>query len=276
MKALKLLPAVFVMLAAMPAGAQSAGGSAPSYFVGGDGNWFDPQNWSTGRVPDASTDVVIGGGAQVVIDPANGSASVAVRDLAVVDGASLTTLPGTIMEARSEYVANGGQVIRRGSGSEGGRMIVDTLGGLVMNPSTQSKRELMLKSGLSGGFGGTTPASIEHTSTGTVLHAGPGHYSTLSADTVVLGGQLALTLYYGFQPKAGDQFQLITANRLVGQFEGLPEGALVGCTEQNVGFYITYQGGDGNDVVLTAEDTPASTCAAKFDHILIRNGGGRI
>jgi len=72
---------------------------------------------------------------------------------------------------------------------------------------------------------------------------------------------LSLSLYYGFRPRAGDSFQIITANRLlVGTFPGMPEGALVGCTDDNVGFYISYVGGDGNDVVLSARDTRPLTC----------------
>ena len=124
------------------------------------------------------------------------------------------------------------------------------------------------------GLGGLAPASIVTTSAGTVVNAGAGHYATLTADLVVLSGNpgapgparwlppgLLLALHYGFAPADGDSFQIVTVNRrLVDQFRGLPEGALVGCTVDDVGLYITYAGGDGNDVVLTAADTSRWAC----------------
>ncbi|MGH8477275.1 MAG: hypothetical protein ACRERV_07385 [Methylococcales bacterium] len=41
---------------------------------------------------------------------------------------------------------------------------------------------------------------------------------------------------------------------------GFPEGSLVGWTDDNVGFYISYMGGDGNDVVLSARDPRPPSC----------------
>ena len=274
----KLVPAVFFLstLCALPARVEAQSTSTSTLvarYVGHDGNWFNPTNWSTGRVPDAATDVVIGGGADVVIDPAQGASEVSVRDVWVIDGASLKSLPGTVIHTRNETVQGGGEIALRGSGSDGGTFIVgcarttDCVGepwsALSLNPSTQSHRDVILKTSVTAqlGLGGTTPASLEKTRAGTVLHAGAGHHATLEADTIALDGRLVLTLHYGFAPQPGDQFQIITARqRLSGQFIGLPEGAPVGCTSSNVGLYISYRGGDGNDVVLTARETPESTC----------------
>ena len=223
-------------------------------------------------MPDAATDVVIGGGADVVIDPAQGASEVAVRDVRVIDGASLKSLPGTVLHTRSETVQSGGEIALRGSGSDGGTFTVgcatrgcvgEPWSALSLNPSTQSHRDVILKTSVTAqfGLGGTTPASLEKTRTGTVLHTGAGHHASLEADTIALDGRLVLTLHYGFAPQSGDQFQIITARqRLTGEFTGLPEGAPVGCTSSNVGLYISYRGGDGNDVVLTAKETPESTC----------------
>lgn len=137
------------------------------------------------------------------------------------------------------------------------------LSGMRMNPTPKMKRDVLLKTGVvvQFGLGGTVAASITETPNGTVVRSGAGHYATLTADSISLNGQLTLSLHYGFEPKAGDRFQIITARkRLAGQFLGLPEGAPVGCTGQNVGLYISYRGGSGNDVVLTAKATSPSTC----------------
>ena len=45
-----------------------------------------------------------------------------------------------------------------------------------------------------------------------------------------------------------------TGDAVSGTFTGLPEGSAVGAT----GLYITYVGGDGNDVVLTTVPEPTS------------------
>src|SRR5262249_57210098 len=71
--------------------------------------------------------------------------------------------------------------------------------------------------------------------------------------TVTLGGQLNVSLINGFLPVAGNTFTIIqndSTDPVVGTFAGLPEGAtfVVG----GIRFGITYHGGTGNDVVLSA------------------------
>ena len=68
---------------------------------------------------------------------------------------------------------------------------------------------------------------------------------------VTLNGSLNVTL--GYTPSPGDQFTILnneSANAISGIFNGLPEGSLL-FSGTNV-FQITYKGGTGNDVVLTA------------------------
>lgn len=69
-------------------------------------------------------------------------------------------------------------------------------------------------------------------------------------------GHLYLSL--GYAPQPGDSFILLnnlSFQPIYDSFAGLPEGALftVGSTR----FQITYKGGDGNDVVVTAVPEPA-------------------
>jgi hypothetical protein len=64
---------------------------------------------------------------------------------------------------------------------------------------------------------------------------------------------LNTTLYTGYDIKAGDKFTIIdnqAAGAVTGTFSGLAEGAQF--TVDGITFSITYTGGTGNDVVLTA------------------------
>jgi len=223
-------------------------------FVGEGRNWFNPANWSTGQVPGPNTDVVIRHGHQVVIDPALSPDPIVIRDLSITTGGKLTTLPGTKMETRNEYVL-GGSLDHRSTEAEGGLLIVANLdpagcggacGGIRFNPTPKSKRTIVLQSSVQVEFG-----------LGGELAAGPGRtgrgfYATLTTDWGIIGGDLKVNLHYGFVPEAGDSFTIVKSNFLVlGRFNNLREGSLV---ERfgNVGLYISYRGGNGSDVVLTA------------------------
>ena len=70
--------------------------------------------------------------------------------------------------------------------------------------------------------------------------------------TVSLGGA-TLSLNLGFMPGAGDQFTIIQnggTDPVLGTFNQLPEGTTFNSGGES--FTISYQGGTGNDVVLTA------------------------
>lgn len=71
--------------------------------------------------------------------------------------------------------------------------------------------------------------------------------------TVTLGGTLHVDLLAGLQPAAGTEFCLIAndgTDAVVGSFQGLSEGSVLDLAGQQ--FVLSYQGGDGNDVVLSA------------------------
>jgi hypothetical protein len=81
------------------------------------------------------------------------------------------------------------------------------------------------------------------------------------------GVDLALALHY--TPVVGDAFVIVAndaSEAVIGAFNGLPEGAVFRATSGGLDaeFAITYQGGDGNDVVLTAINT-APTFVAGAD-----------
>ena len=97
--------------------------------------------------------------------------------------------------------------------------------------------------------------------------------------TVSLGGALNPSLLGGFLPSLGNSFQMITndgTDPVVGTFAGLPQGASF-----NVGprfFTISYVGGTGNDVVISAAalavtNTSDSGAGSLRQAILYSNAG---
>jgi Ca2+-binding RTX toxin-like protein len=76
--------------------------------------------------------------------------------------------------------------------------------------------------------------------------------------SVKLGGTLNVTLASGFVPNVGDAFTIVDnldnagTDPVEGVFAGLDEGAVFSVGESK--FQITYHGGTGNEVVLTAVD----------------------
>ncbi|CAI8809209.1 hypothetical protein [Methylocaldum szegediense] len=292
---MQLVPIIFAVTLSLflPIHAQADRATpGPIGWVGGaDENWFNPANWSTGRVPGPEDDVLLDADDKVVIDPSLGPMPVQIRDLTIRGRARLETLPGSHLITRDELVQDHGQDIGRSNATEGDTLVISTAAtpmsrradkgssNLILNPKSISRRDLILKTGatVTLGLGGREPASLRRSDAGVEIRSGEGHYATLTADLVVLNSEpgadrpapairklppgLLLTLHYGFRPVDGDRFQIITVNRLlVDHFRYLPEGALVGCTDDNVGLYISYVGGDGNDVVLYARNTPYARC----------------
>jgi Ca2+-binding RTX toxin-like protein len=104
-----------------------------------------------------------------------------------------------------------------------------------------------------GGIDLTTGAIFEAEIGGTA--AGIGGYDQVVVDGAVFldGATLDTVLIAGFAPAFGDAFTIIAndgADPVNGTFAGLAEGAEFVASGR--AFSITYKGGDGNDVVLTA------------------------
>jgi hypothetical protein len=87
------------------------------------------------------------------------------------------------------------------------------------------------------------------------MTAGAEYDQLVVGGDVALDGALEVVLSDGFLPEAAQQFKIIdVGGTLTGQFDGLAEGSLVGDFGQEL--FITYAGGDGNDVALFSAGQP--------------------
>ena len=82
--------------------------------------------------------------------------------------------------------------------------------------------------------------------------ASAGQYDEVNVQGDVSLNGAALNLYLGFKPSAGQSFTILhSTSPIVGTFSGLSEGSNVQ-VGTNI-FKITYMGGAGDDIVLTAQ-----------------------
>ena len=157
--------------------------------------------------------------------------------LTSVDGGSLLVDGAAI--GGIVTVNNGGTLL--GTGTLGG-LDLATGGNLapgVSGPGTLSTGPLSMVSGVSVSFdlNGAT--------------AGSGYDQVDVTGSVDLGGA-TLTASLGYAPAVGDQLTIVSndgADAVAGTFAGLAEGAVVDLGGER--FRISYQGGTGNDVVMT-------------------------
>jgi T5SS/PEP-CTERM-associated repeat protein len=83
--------------------------------------------------------------------------------------------------------------------------------------------------------------------------------SVSAAGQVTLAGGLDVTLLNGFVPTGNSLFTIVDnqgPNPISGIFSGLPEGSFI--STPDAAFFISYHGGDGNDVVLIAVPEPTT------------------
>jgi autotransporter-associated beta strand protein len=105
-------------------------------------------------------------------------------------------------------------------------------------------------------------------------------YDRLGVSGAVSLESATLDVSLAFTPDFGDVFSIILNNGsdgVYGTFAGLPEGRVFTVTtgEHTATFQITYQGGDGNDVVLTTIDpsAPVFQGTPVNDHFLVMRHG---
>jgi len=206
-------------------------------FIGPGVDWFDPDNWSNGSVPTGNNAaVVFQSNSELVIF----HQQVEIQKIDVSEG-NISLVSGCLKIKERLQSAPVPQ----------GNLQANPAGGIVLNPSCVSAESINLENTnaiLDLGFWGGDPAVPGST--------GPGHFAHIDVDQIELGGQLELSFYYGFQPEPGQVFEIISVEHArTGEFANAAEGDLVGgyC---DVGLRLSYQGGDGDDVVLAAERTP--------------------
>ena len=198
---------------------------------------------SSGLTLNGGTFDISGAGDQTVKNLAGGSGTVALgaRTLTVADAAS-TTYGGTIAGSGGLVKTGAGALTLTAASTTGGAWRIDQ-GTLAVGSAPVTT-------------GGLTEAA------GATLMVTP------NADGPVLNvnGPLnlsgALTVKTAAAVSTGERFTLIhsTGSGAVGTFAGLAEGATVAAGGAK--FQITYHGGAGHDVVLTAEsDAPANAAA---------------
>ncbi|HZI87854.1 MAG TPA: Calx-beta domain-containing protein, partial [Pyrinomonadaceae bacterium] len=203
-------------------------------------------------------------------------------NLLTIAGAGNTTANGVVSGSGGGITKNGsGTLTLTGNNTYTGATTV-TAGTLLVNGS-QSNSNVSLTGGILGGTGvvGTISATggavrpgasipgilnsgnvtLASTSSfvvdlnGTIPGAG---YRQLNVSGTVSLGNSVLDASANFQSAVGDTFTIINNNggdSIVGTFMGLPEGATL--TLGGLPFDISYQGGTGNDVVLTRVISPA-------------------
>ncbi|HEX8911301.1 MAG TPA: Ig-like domain repeat protein, partial [Humisphaera sp.] len=206
-----------------------------------------------------------------------------------VRGSGALTVSGNVAGSGTvrATATSAGTLVLAGTSSYAGRTYVD--GGTVrVDGNFSSSSELDVSGGTLGGTGtvgavvgtgGTVRAGTGSTGslqTGNLslnaaatfaarlngTTAGSGYDQTVVAGTVSLGGA-ALSVSLGYTPAYGDTFRLINndgSDPVSGTFAGLPEGSTF--TAGGSAFLVSYVGGDGNDVTLTAVATSTTTVAA--------------
>jgi uncharacterized delta-60 repeat protein len=124
------------------------------------------------------------------------------------------------------------------------------------------------------GFGSDSEGSLRIDIRGTTPGTEYDQLKVGNAGAVNLGtGNFLSPDVRGFTPAFGDVFRVIdntSTNPVLNTFSGLPEGAIF--TKGGATFQITYQGGDGNDVVLTA--VPTGTISFVSSPLSVNEDGG--
>ena len=243
-------------------------------FLAVDENFLNPENWNNnGGIPGAGQTALLDG-QFAVIDPRDPTpiplGNLVLRNDAeiIIDDANLQfdtvdisgcDVNATRLDAkvRALKIRQNKAIIKanefHGSTVQAQTLLLSSGCGISLDTSLLNANRIIVQdpdSFIQFGLGGMNPAGENA--------LGPGHFARMQGNSIDLDGQLDLYFIYGFDPKPGDTFEIITntgGNAINGAFANAPEGAVLNgfCDIQ---FRITYKGGDGNDVVLTAE-TPS-------------------
>src|ERR1051325_10594783 len=191
--------------------------------------------------------LLLGGNGQLTLTNASGTYSGVIGDA------------GTITLQAGSWTLTGQNVNGGTFANNGGALTIDT--GKMTAPYLQTAGSLTVTQNGTAGPGTTSGGSfapLAGGNTANLLLAAPATFAeTTPAVTHVTGtvtlGNATLSVTTPAPLPAGTQLTIIdndAADAVVGTFAGLPEGSLVFGTGQ--AFHISYVGGSGNDVVLTA------------------------
>lgn len=205
------------------------GGASANTFLGGaiiNGGILDVQNTTATPLGNSGGGIFVNNAGTLLVE-----SGVTVPNIVVLATGGTLTGVGTA----SSVVGTGGTV---SPGTNVGRMMV---GSLVLDAGSDFIADIH----------GVTAAT---------------EYDQLRVTASVVLRGATLTLADDFVAPPGTQFRLIdnvSSSAVDGTFVGLPEGAKFSIDGQ--GFQISYIGGTGNDVVLTALATPANDLTVASD-----------
>jgi hypothetical protein len=215
----------------------------------GNGSWDTAASWTLGLSPDNPHPIVIDPAVNLtVFGP---GAAETVKSLQVGGGTGTATLS---LGAGSIAATDGVNV--RSTGVLLGAGVIDADVTSFGKLAPGSSAGLMGITGdLTLGAGSSTEIELAGLLRGTQYDA-----IDVGGD-LSIAGNLTVQLMDGFTLEAGESFEIFdVAGLLSGSFAGLPEGAAVG-TFGGSDLFITYAGGDGNDVVLFAAQGPTGVPA---------------
>lgn len=232
---------------------------------------------STGALRSVNGNNILGGQITLNADSAVGADTDTLTTSGVIGQSTGTT--------RGLTKVGDGKVVLTANNTYTGTTTVNA-GTLLVNGS-QGSSNVSLTGGILGGTGtvgsitatggivspGTSPGILNSGSVtfnsamafsvelnGTVAGSG---YDQLNVTGTVTPGDAVLSVSMGFQPDVGTQFRIINndgTDSVTGSFADLAEGSSFVFDDQL--FTITYQGGDGNDVVLTRSKADTETTLA--------------
>lgn len=254
-----------------------------------DGDWADEANWGRadgqsrpfGDQPGSLDDIHIQPDSGARVTMASGSAPTSVFWLTLGAGTSgvaeLDIQDNTLVATRGIVIKNQGRLTGTGTVDAdvtiqtGGEVLIAageslTITGRISGPGSFTGEgavvsQSSLSPGLSPGamtFAGQLEMGPDHELIIELAGnmAGDEYDQLIITGDVALDGVLSVRLLDGFRPRFGDTFTILdVGGSLNGVFDGLVEGSLVGHMD-GVDLFITYVGGDGNNVVLTAVPEP--------------------
>lgn len=170
---------------------------------------------------------------------------------------NLTNGDRTILNGTRGGVAVGNGAILKGTGTT--HSLGVSAGGIIAPGLSPGTLTVLTNVNLAGQY----QAEIQNSTLYDQLRVGEDYSGGGNAVVIQAGATLNTLLYTGWSFSAGDQLRIIdnrSETAVTGTFQGLAEGEEFVVSENSsaVAFTISYVGGDGNDVVLTAVNTAAA------------------